>query len=845
MSELTLPKLGAEITTLDNGATLILREDASAPVVSMQGWCATGSIHEGRWLGAGLSHILEHMLFKGTESRAASAVATEVAAQGGHINAYTSFERTVYYIDGPSSGAGVCLDVLMEVVAKATIPPEEFEREQEVIRREFAMLGDDPDRVASSETFATVFRAHPYGVPVIGYLDVFNQLTREDVLAYYRGRYAPNNLFFVVVGDIEARRVREQFEQFFAALPRRPLAPVYVPEEPAQLARRERFKEFATPVTKLSMAWRAPGLTHPHAAALDVLACILGDGRSSRLHREVREHLGLVHHIDAYSYTPLAGGLFAIGADVDPAKRVEAESAVRDTLARVLDEGIAEEEVEKARKTALMGQLGALVTASGQAADIGSGWLNAGDIDFSAIYLRRLATIDAGQVLDAAREHLVDTGLSVVEVGQRAPSAAPAVFVPTAASGVEQFQMANGLQVVVEQDKRLPLLAVSAAFRAGLLAETGGRAGATALLASCLLQGTDTRDAAEIASAVEGRGGSISAGGGNNSLYLNAALLAEDAATVFEIAADVLKAASLPEAAVARERQAQLAAIEEDEARPTGAAFRAVKRALFGDHAYALSRIGDASSVAALDPGALKAFRDQHLAAANGVLAVCGDIDPGRARELAEQGFADLRQGGKAFPEPPVPNWPAVAVERTEHRDKEQAVAVVAVPGISLASPDRAAIDLIEQICSGMDGRLFLRIREDLGLAYFTGATQLVGLAPGALTLYAGTRPDVAEDVLAELLAELAKLATDGPTEDELTRAKAVLAGRHCLEKQSPSARAQGAALDVLYGLGYGHDSRHLERLQSLGRDAVTEAAERFLGESAPKVCVKVVPGER
>ena len=176
-----VPELPVEKTVFDNGLTLIVRQDSSAPVVSLQAWCRTGSIHEGQWLGAGLSHILEHMLFKGTQSRLSEEVAREIGALGGQMNAYTSFDRTVYYTDCPAESWRGCLEVLMDVVGRATIPGDEFTREQEVIRREFAMLDDDPDRVASREMFASAFRVHPYGVPVIGRLDIFNQLNRDDV----------------------------------------------------------------------------------------------------------------------------------------------------------------------------------------------------------------------------------------------------------------------------------------------------------------------------------------------------------------------------------------------------------------------------------------------------------------------------------------------------------------------------------------------------------------------------------------------------------------------------------------------------------------------------------------
>ena len=212
-----------------------MQEDRSAPVASVQAWCGTGSIDEDQHLGAGLSHILEHMLFKGTKTRPANAIAQAVQDVGGYINAYTSFDRTVYWIDVPKAGVGAALDVLSDAMMNSTLPAEEYAKEQEVIRREFAMGFDDPDRMAGQLLFATAYQRHPYRLPVIGLLDVFNQLTQEQVMAYYKARYVPNNMTFVVVGDVDAQAVHEQLATFFKEHPAKSLKPVFIPAEPPQL----------------------------------------------------------------------------------------------------------------------------------------------------------------------------------------------------------------------------------------------------------------------------------------------------------------------------------------------------------------------------------------------------------------------------------------------------------------------------------------------------------------------------------------------------------------------------------------------------------------------------------
>src|SRR6266702_7733923 len=227
----TIPAIppGVTLTTLDNGLTIIVREDHSAPVVSTQAWCMAGSIHEGKWLGAGMSHVLEHMLFKGTASRPGSRIDQEVQEAGGYMNAYTSFDRTVYHIDVPNTGATVAIDILCDIMRNATLPADEMAKEKDVIVREMDMNIDDPGRRASRRLFETAYTKSPYRFTVIGYPDIFHELKQEDVVGYYREKYAPNNVFYVVAGDVAEAEVVGQIREAYARSRARAIPPIVLP----------------------------------------------------------------------------------------------------------------------------------------------------------------------------------------------------------------------------------------------------------------------------------------------------------------------------------------------------------------------------------------------------------------------------------------------------------------------------------------------------------------------------------------------------------------------------------------------------------------------------------------
>src|SRR5262245_30040713 len=310
---------GVKMITLDNGLTIIVREDHSSPVVSAQAWCMTGSIHEGKWLGAGMSHVLEHMLFKGTTTRPGNRIDQEVQEAGGYMNAYTSFDRTVYHIDVPNTGTKVAIDILCDVMQHATIPADELEKEKQVILREMDMNTDDPGRRASRRLFETAYTRSPYRFTVIGYPDIFSELKHDDIRAYYSEKYIPNNVFFVVAGDVKSDEVVSQIRQCYSSTKGKALPLTVAPQEPKETPPRELIEEAPIELGYLHIAWHIPDLRHADTPILDVLAVLLGHGRSSRLYQSIREK-GLVSSIDGWTYSPGDAGLFGLSAMMEPEK---------------------------------------------------------------------------------------------------------------------------------------------------------------------------------------------------------------------------------------------------------------------------------------------------------------------------------------------------------------------------------------------------------------------------------------------------------------------------------------------------------------------------------------------
>jgi len=842
---ISFPPNTAKKWVLPDGLTLIVKEDRSAPVASVQAWCATGSIYEDDKLGAGLSHILEHMLFKGTKTQKASEIAQKIQDVGGYINAYTSFDRTVFWIDVPKDGVQSALAILSDAMMNSTLPPEEYNKEQEVIRREFAMGFDDPDRMASLLLFATAYQRHPYRLPVIGEMEIYNQLTQEQVMQYYKSRYVPNNLTFIVVGDVDGEKIHQQLTDYFKGYPEKSLKPVFVPEEPPQLGRREVHNEFATELSRLSLAWHIPELTHPDVPALDLLAGILGDGRSSRLYRRVREQAGLAFAISAFSYTPGDPGLLGVEATVDPKKRDDVEKLILQIIDEVKQAGVTAEELMKAKKMSLSHHLGALTTMRGQASDIGSNWLLTRNLDFSRDYLTAVQKVTLDDIRRVASKYLVDQNLTVTSLNPKGSLAGKEETAkPVAAGAVQKFELSNGLRLLVREDPRLPLVSMSAVFRSGLLAETSQTNGITRLTSRVLLKGTKTRTAEQIADQIEAIGGSISSDAGNNSMSVLVHVMKPDLKTGVDLLADVLLNANFPEKAIEREKQVQIAGIKQEEEQLTAVARNILRQALFTDHPYALRANGSTDSVQHLTQKDLIAFRDKYLVAKNGVVSVFGNVNAAEVKQLFEQGLGKMKSGALALTDvrPSVPIAKTESVE--SNKEKAQGVIMVGYRGVDMFDKDRHALELIDEASSDLGSRFFIRIRENMGLAYYVGASQMQGLVPGLFAFYLGTDPQKIEPVKTALLDEIQKLASEGLTEEELNRAKKKFIGQHEIALQSNDSFGYQCALDELYGLGFDYYKSLEKEVNAVTLDQIKQVAAKYFRDQ-PYVLATVRPSQK
>lgn len=838
--------------TLPNGLRVVVDPSHTAKVAAVQVWVRVGSADE-RAEEAGLAHVHEHMLFKGTERRQLGEIAQAIEGAGGDINAYTSFDQTVYHVTIASREVSVALDILSDAVQHSAFEADELARELEVVLEELRRGKDSPQRVNSELLFSTAFREHNYGRPVIGYVETVERFTRDGILDFYRRWYRPQNMLLVVAGDVEPEAIFEQAGTLFKQAklgppPERPRTP-----EPPQEELRFAQARMDIAETHLSLAWHGPQLSHEDTAAVDVLTVLLGTGESSRLYRRVRRDAELVTDCYAYAYTPQEPGLIGVGAQIQ-------DRPVRDALALILKETLRlryeaplESEVEKAKTIVLSEAVYSMQTVQGRARRLGYFEQVAGGVDFEARYRAAVAKVTPDAVLQAAERWLHPEAFTVSmvqpegtqeEIDESVVRATleaarrdleDSYRVPRIESldlGVAHAVLSNGAKVYVEPDPSVPLVSILAVAPGGLLAESSASAGVSHLVGELIVRGTERYSAEEIIERCDAMAGGVGGQSGRNSLGLRGEFLKESWGVGLDIFSSCLLEPTFADTEVERERRTALEDLASRQDHPGSVAMDTFARGLYGDeHPYGWSVLGTQASLENLTrEGIVDAYRSQ-LRPDRLTLSVVGDVDVNDTVARLERTIGSARPHPEAapLPTPPAFSEPMEPVSFEVHRDKEQVQLIFGFLGLKLDDERRHALEVMTQILGGQSGRLFMELRDRQSLAYSVGGFSLEGLERGYLALHIGTHPDKLTVAEAGMRRELERLMEELPSPEEMQRAQRYLVGAHEIGFQRGAARASTMALNAAYGLGYDAHVRYADSVTAVSPDAVRDIARELV----------------
>ncbi|MFO8080874.1 MAG: pitrilysin family protein [Armatimonadota bacterium] len=844
-----LPPAVAEpvVETLDNGTRLVVEVDHSRPVAAVRVYVGAGSIYEGKYLGGGITHFLEHTISEGSESRTLEEIEGELDAIGNTYNAYTTKDHTCYYATTAREDVGRAIDVISDFVLYPTFPEEHVETQRGIIQREMAMGDDDPMRRISHLLYETLFTTHPERYRIIGYPEVFNEITREDIVTYHEEMYVPGNIVVAVVGDIDGAAVIRQLRSIYGELPRRPRPAHELAQEPRQIAPRRRVAEDGSlQRAYLRIAWPTIDLFDPDLYALDTLSGYLTSGTSAPLVRKLRDELGLVDSISSYSATPARDtGFFAFAATLEPANLERVEQEIIAALDEVKENPPPRREIERVLKQVEAGEVFAQESAEGRASTLGQNLMITGDENFTERYVEGIRGVEPRQVSEVARKYFEPDRMTVVTLRPPVDDGAAAV----AESAAEEAQthartLDNGLRVVIRENHAIPAVSIATATRAGLRYESAENVGITSLMAEMLVRGTRQYTREELAARVDRLGGSIAPYSGRNSFGLTAQFLAEDVEQALELTTEALFRPTFPEDELERERQLALARIAQQEDNVQAFALKTLLGELYREHPYQFMPEGTEESVNALTRDDLQSFHQAWARPAATAVVIAGDVDPGAVFAEMERLTKDLTAEEAQAPD--TPREPPIEEPREEivERPQQQALVACGFHALAVDDPDVPVLEVLDAVLSGSGmpgGRLHEALRGQQ-LVYFVHGFPILGLDPGPYVIYAGTAPETVGTVREQIEAIATDLAAEGPSEDELELAKGMAVASHRMGLQTNSSLAQTMALDAIYGLGEDHWESYADRINAVTGDQVRQMADRLLDLQEAAVVV-TTPG--
>lgn len=877
---------------LANGLQVLSRRLRHAPVVCSMVWYGVGSRNETAGQ-TGISHFLEHMMFKGTPRFPCGALEEGVKARGGMWNAFTSYDYTAYYEVLPARHLEYGLEMEADRMVNMTFDPDLTVRERGIILSEREGRENNPYFWLFEAFMQEAYRLFPYRHPVLGYKEDIRSITAEGLTAHYRRYYRPNNATLVVVGDVEPDRLVELAEKHFGAIPPGlPVEPLTL-QEPEQKELRRVVVRRPGPHPYFLMGYKIPGAGHPDRPALTLLAAVLSGGptfgsgagasmgRSSRLYRRLVA-TGTAVTAAANPMNLEYPGLFLFSGI--PGRGVslqQLEQAIIAEIEKLQAEPVSEEELRRVKKQVRAQLLYGIEGVMGQATLLGTMALTQGLYSFNEL-LRMYAAVTAEDICRVARTyfrperctvgwfepcdsqpvHVVSgssessrasaAGSTATGGGaggttppyqrQEGMAGAPVVVSPAQPDAsvpiirpeaVLRAPLPGGATLLVYPIATLPSVHVRIQLEAGAVFDPPGKEGLAQLTAQVVGRASRSLPPEELDLRTDALGISLRLSAGRETAVATLKCLPEDLETGLGYLMEILTAPAFPIREFERLREQALVAIREANHDTRAIAARRLNEMLYPEgHPYRHPGSGTEESVASFSLEDLQAFYRRHYGPAGGVVAVVGGIDPDRAYRAVLKAFSGWSGGmGRQV----IPGVPAAAGGRRHYtvEGKSQVDVAMGWALVDRHHPDQLALSCLATLLGGngtpATSRLFRNVRERYGVSYYQFASFGTASGPASWTVHIGVNPARLEFALERVRAELERLASEPIPEAELNTLKAFLTDYPALKHESAERLAARLGEIERNGLGLDYLERQVARIWALTPRDLLEVAQRHL----------------
>ncbi len=873
---------GVRKTILDNGLTVLTKEVHTAPVVSVQVWYRVGSRNESVGVN-GISHQLEHLMFKGTTDRPVQ-FGRLFSALGSQFNAFTSYDETAYHGTVQRDKLEALLTLEADRMEGSLIGAEQLASEKRVVISELQGYENSPSYRLSKVVMRAAFPNRPYGLPVGGTKADVQKFTLEQVRNYYKTYYSPDNATLVVTGDFATEPVLKTVQQTFGKLPKREkTAP---PKVSTALVDATSAGNKTPIVLKqpgsaalLQAVYPLPNINHPDVPAIDLMDTILTGGRSSRLYQALVES-GLASSVGASAAELIEPGWYEISATAAPGKEVsKVTSVLQQSLNKFQQEPVSTEELNRAKTQLQASFILSNQDISSQATQLGYNQTVAGDYRYVERYLAAIASLTAADVQRVAKTYLnpakqtigffIPTqpdgkpGTQSAGTGRTAENFSPgkpvdpaelAKYLPPATSATDstkqelpqQFTLDNGMRVFILADHSVPTVNLSGRIDAGSEFDGNQKAGLASLTAGNLMNGTQTKNALTLAKTLEDRGASLGFAASREGVSIGGNGLSANLPILIQTLADVVQHATFPGDQLDLSRQRALTGLKVQLDDPRGLGRRVFQQVIYPEN-HPFHSFPTEESLKSIARDDVVRFYQEHYRPDTTTLALVGDFDPTQVKALLNQAFDKWQATGKR----PILNIPPVSLPQTTTRQdkvipgKAEAVTYIGYNGISRKDPRFYAATVLNQILGGdtLSSRLGTEVRDRQGLTYGIYSAFAAGINPGPFLIQMQTAPGDAQKAVASALALLKQLREQGVTEAELNTAKRSITNSYPVELANPSSVASIILENAVLGFSQNEIRDFPKRIEAVNMAQVQQAIQDFI-HPENLVVVTAGPGE-
>lgn len=849
---------------LKNGMKVLFQQSHKSPVVSVQVWVRTGSADEAKG-EEGISHFIEHLVFKGTRKFKVGEIASMIEGSGGELNAYTSFDQTVFYVTISKQFVETGLQALAEMMGFPLFNPDEVDNEREVVVEEIKRGQDSLGRNASQLLFSTVYQKHPYGIPVIGYEKNVRGWSTKKIVDYYHSRYSPKNMFLVVAGDFEANEMKKRVTKHFGEFSNYKFKNSRRKKEPLQKTPRIKVKTSTFEQSISYLSWRTPNIKHKDIAALDVLSMIMGQGDSSRLVHKLRIEAPIVNSVGASLFTGKDPGFLAISIGYNKENLLPAIRGISQTIGELLNGKINEDEIKKAIVNLESENFYAMETVDGLSRKLGDAEFLMGDHKYFEKYLQEISKVTAKDILRVAKKYLVPGTLTIATTTNDDPKSVKTVWqswlkdykailknvkpaqvssqiiAPRVHKTLEKkeqktpetqlIQLSNGVRILARPSYETEVFSVKLAFLGGARAEKEDLNGLSELAVRSWMGGTKSRVESQIYHEIEAMAAGISPLSGRNSFGLGLDALSSFEEPASDLFLEILESPTFPEEVIEREKKIQLEQIKSRNDNASQIAIRQFMETLFHGHPYSRDLLGSAESLKKIGQNEILQYWQRLQARKNMTIVLSGAFNLENWIRKIENTTSQIKEGKRFETKFPFQK-PTSEMHCFYQVKKEQSHLIVGYPGLKITDEDRFTLQVIQSILAGQGGRLFLELRDKNSLAYSVSPLRMEGIDAGYFGAYIGCSPAKVKKAHDMMKVEFQKLCETKVPSGELERAQRYLAGRHDIDLQRVSSIASSILYDDIYGVPYDETFTLAEKYFSITAEDIMRVSRQIFQAS-------------